>query len=130
MARVLLVDDDPGFRDTTARRLEVEGHDVVAVPDADAALDQAGRRAFDVAVLEVQLSGTDGLALLRRMRADASTRDLPVIFYTAHWSAELAAEGLSLADAYLTKGQSLGRLLDTIGDLTADGSARPPGVSN
>ena len=119
MARVLLVDDDPDIRDTTALRLQVGGHEVVAVPDADSALSETHQGRFDVAVLDIHLPDTDGLALLRHMRADQATRDLPVIFYTAHWSAAVAEQGCALADAYLTKGQSLSRLLDTITELTS-----------
>lgn len=119
MARVLLVDDDADIRDTTTMRLQLHGHDVTAVPDADAALDATGRSPFDVAVIDIDLPGTDGVALLKTLRDNDTTRDLPLVFYTAQWSAQSAAEGRALADAYLTKREPLTRLLETISTLTA-----------
>ena len=114
MARVLLVEDNDDIRDTTALRLELNGHDVVAVADAGAARVVSSEQAFDVAVLDIQLPDTDGIALLRQMRTAPTTAHLPVVFYTAHSSAEVAARVAPLAEAYLPKGPSLNRLLDTI----------------
>jgi CheY-like chemotaxis protein len=45
MARVLLVDDDPAVREATALRLQVDGHYVIAVGDADSAVAAAARSA-------------------------------------------------------------------------------------
>ncbi|MFF5076065.1 response regulator [Actinoplanes sp. NPDC000266] len=119
MARVLLVDDDADIRDTTTLRLELEGHEVTAVPDAETALTAATTGAgFDIAVVDVELPGTDGVALVKTLRDLDATRHLPLVFYTARWSAEAAAEGTVLADAYLTKRQPLSQLLDTITTLT------------
>jgi CheY-like chemotaxis protein len=114
MARVLLVEDIDDIRDTTALRLELNGHDVVAVADAGAARVVSSEQAFDIAVLDIQLPDTDGIALLRQMRMAPTTAHLPVVFYTAHSSAEIAARAAPLAEAYLAKGQPVRRLLDTI----------------
>ncbi|HEU5107176.1 MAG TPA: response regulator [Micromonosporaceae bacterium] len=114
MARVLLVEDNDDIHDLTALRLELNGHDVVAVADAGAARVASSEQAFDVAVLDICRPDTDGLALLRQMRAAPTTAHLPVVFYTAHSTAEIAAKASSLAEAYLTRGQPVSRLLDTI----------------
>jgi len=114
MARVLLVEDHDDIRDTTALRLELNGHDVVAVADAGAARVASSEQPFDVAVLDIQLPDTDGIALLRQLRSGPATAHLPVVFYTAHSSAEVAARAAPLARAYLTKGPSVSPLLDTI----------------
>jgi CheY-like chemotaxis protein len=117
MARVLLVDDDEDIRDTTAMRLRMLGHDVVAVTDAPAA--RAAGKQFDVAVVDIQMPGTDGITLLHQLRAEPGTARLPVIFYTAHWSAAAAAEAAPLADVYLTKSQPMSRLVQAIDELAA-----------
>jgi CheY-like chemotaxis protein len=114
MARVLLVEDNDDIHDPTALRLELNGHDVVAVADAGEARVVGSEQAFDVAVLDIELPDTDGIALLRQLRSAPPTAHLPVVFYTAHSSAEVAARAATLAQAYLTKEQSLNRLLDTI----------------
>jgi two-component system response regulator PhoP len=118
MARVLLVDDEACFRETTGLRLELGGHEVVAVADAGAALAEAAREHFDVAVLDLALPGVGGLDLLRLLRAGDATRELPVVCYTAQPGAQVAAEALALADAYLAKGQPMGQLLATVNELT------------
>lgn len=118
MAHVLLVDDDDDIRDNTTLRLQMHGYDVTAVADAHAARTAAAGHTFDVAILDIDLPDTDGITLLRQLRAQARTATLPVLVYTAHWSAAVAAEATPLADAYLTKSQSLTRLVQTIDELT------------
>ncbi|MEU4160037.1 response regulator [Actinoplanes sp. NPDC026670] len=115
MARVLIVDDDEDIRDTTALRLRMLGHDVVAVDDAATARDAGAR--FDVAVVDIHMPGTDGITLLHQLRAQPGTAGLPIIFYTAHWSASVAAEAAPLADVYLTKNQPMSRLVQAIDEL-------------
>ncbi|GGK43170.1 hypothetical protein GCM10010124_40010 [Pilimelia terevasa] len=98
MARVLVVDDERDVRDLVVRRLRADGHEVVAAHDAGSALhavDRHGRP--DAAVLDVDLPGMDGIALLAALRADQPA--LPAIFLTVLWSGEdidrmRAADGL------------------------------------
>jgi CheY-like chemotaxis protein len=116
-ARVLLVDDDVTIRETTALRLQVEGHQVIAVGDACAALDAAAdgmRRGtpVDVAVLDVEAPGVDDVTLLAQLRQHHVVAALPVVFYTGNPGAALRS--LSLADSVPTSGHPLNRLLATI----------------
>ena len=133
MARVLLVDDDPAIREATTLRLQVDGHYVIAVGDADSALVAAAQSAereqpLDVAVLDVEAPGINDVALLALLRTHHVTSSLPVVFYTGNPNAA-AVHGLSLADSSLTTGHPLIRLLSTIAslsphpadELTADG---------
>jgi CheY-like chemotaxis protein len=123
MARVLLVDDDPRLGEMTAFRLQVDGHHVVVVHDADEAVETAvAGPAFDVAVLDVHMPGS-GVELLHTFRANEVTRGIPVVFYTAQAMSPATVHGLSLADPYLTTGQPLARLLETITSL----AGRSPG---
>jgi CheY-like chemotaxis protein len=125
MARVLLVDDDPAIREATALRLQVDGHHVIAVGDADAALVAAAASAasgppLDVAVLDVDAPGVNDVALLALLRTHHVTAALPVVFYTGNPGAA-AVHGLSLADSNLTSGHPLTRLLATIASLSPTG---------
>jgi DNA-binding response OmpR family regulator len=83
--RVLVVDDEPTVRDVVAQYLRRDGHEVVEVGDGDDALSQLADDPPDLVVLDQMLPGTDGLEILRRLRA---TSDVPVIMLTA-----LAEEG-------------------------------------
>jgi CheY-like chemotaxis protein len=123
MARVLLVDDDPRLGEMTAFRLQVDGHHVEIVHDAEEAVQTAvAGPAFDVAVLDVHMPGS-GVELLNTFRANESTRGIPVVFYTAQAMSPALVHGLSLADPYLTTGQPLACVLDTIKSLSGRTSA-------
>ena len=89
--RVLLVDDEEGFRVPMAERLELRGFDVVQADSGEAALRLArADRDLDVVVLDFVMPGMDGgatLAELRRYRPE-----VPVVMLTAHGSVDRAAE--------------------------------------
>lgn len=126
MARVLLVEEDLSIREMTALRLQVDGHHVIAVGDADAALDAAAESAvsgppFDVAVLDVEAPGIDDGALLGILRTHDVTATLPVVFYSGNPGAT-PVRGLSLADSALAMGHPLTRLLATIASLSPAGA--------
>ena len=69
MNAVLLVDDERDFADALAERLQARGFRVTTAYDGEDALRLAAGLDFDVAVLDVNLPGMDGLALLRELRA-------------------------------------------------------------
>jgi DNA-binding NarL/FixJ family response regulator len=63
-ARVLIVDDQPAFREVARRLLERRGYTVVGeAGDAAAAVDMAGRRQPDAVLLDVHLGEQDGFAV-------------------------------------------------------------------
>jgi len=70
MARVLIVDDEPNIRRMLAGLLEGEGHATSTAADAETAVACMTAEEADVVLLDLALPGTDGLALLQRLRAD------------------------------------------------------------
>ena len=83
---VLVVDDDESNRDLLARRLAREGFAVHAAPDGKAALELLARGVsppVDLVLLDVMMPGLDGYEVLRRLKADAALRDLPVLMISA-----------------------------------------------
>src|SRR4051794_41595784 len=80
MTTVLIVDDDPALRRTLALALRSQGWEVVAAPDAAAALAAAARIRPDVVLLDLGLPDLDGMAVLRAVRAWAS---IPVLVVAA-----------------------------------------------
>ncbi len=102
MARVLVVDDEPDIRELITLRLRAAGHTVVAASSPQAALAVVGEQGNpDLAVLDVDMPGMDGFALLRLLRTRQS--DLPVIFVTARPGAEVlvrATGGVYLAKPF------------------------------
>ena len=102
MARVLVVDDEPGIRSAVARGLTAEGMEVEAVADGDAGLEAALTGRFDVIVLDIILPGLSGYRVLERLRAAGI--DTPVLLLSAKDGEFDQADGLDLgADGYLVK---------------------------
>jgi diguanylate cyclase (GGDEF)-like protein len=102
--RILVVDDDPVVARFLAMDLELEGYDVDVVTDGTLALEHAVRTLPDLVLLDVELPGTDGFAVLRGIRASPPTASLPVIMLTGRSEASDKVLGLSAgADDYIVK---------------------------
>ncbi|PYN87790.1 MAG: sigma-54-dependent Fis family transcriptional regulator [Candidatus Rokuibacteriota bacterium] len=103
MARpvVLVVDDDPGVRESF--RLILEDHyDVVDVPDGPSALDVVRASAVDLVLLDIRLPGMDGIEVLERIKA--LDEGIEVILVTAVKTVRTAVAAMKLgAFDYLTK---------------------------
>jgi CheY-like chemotaxis protein len=78
VANLLIIDDDPAVTLTLSRMLEHQGHAVACVETAEAALERATSSAPDAIILDMRMPGMGGLEFLRRLRADARLRALPV----------------------------------------------------
>lgn len=98
------VEDDASIRDIEVYALKASGYDARGFEDGAEFWDALQTEQPELAVLDVMLPGVDGIELLRRMRADARFRAIPVVMATAK-SAEIdKIQGLDLgADYYLTK---------------------------
>jgi DNA-binding response OmpR family regulator len=102
MARVLVVDDEPGIRTAVARGLTAEGMEVVALADGNSALNAALTGSFDAIVLDIILPGLSGYRVLEQLRAAGI--DTPVLLVSAKDGEFDQADGLDLgADGYLVK---------------------------
>jgi len=105
MSRILVVEDDADMANLAIRWLERAGHAVQRVGDGPAALDALeGAVLPDLVLLDVMLPKTDGFEVLRRIRATARTRRLPVIMVTSFSRDKDAARGRELgANDYIVK---------------------------
>jgi DNA-binding response OmpR family regulator len=102
VARVLVVDDEPGIRTALVRGLGAEGMEVEAVGDGHSALSAALTGSFDVIVLDIILPGLSGYRVLERLRSAGV--DTPVLLLSAKDGEFDQADGLDLgADGYLVK---------------------------
>lgn len=120
--RVLVVDDEPTIRQLLVINLLAEGIHVAAAPDGFAARQAAFADPPDLIILDVMMPGLDGLELLRELRGDPRTADIPVVLLTARTTdAEVWAGWAAGADYYLTKPFDVDELLDFIEDLDIEG---------
>ena len=107
---VALVEDDPPLRDATMQALTLEGAEVVAFPDARAALGWLTEDFPGVVVSDVRMPGMDGIAFFAALRG--IDPDLPVILTTGHGDVAMAVEAMKNGAAdFLTKPYSSADLI-------------------
>ncbi|GGR61667.1 DNA-binding response regulator [Deinococcus seoulensis] len=110
MSHVVVIEDEGTVRDVLRFHLERAGLRVTALDSTAGALDALN--GADALVLDWMLPGESGLGFLRRLRADAELRRLPVLMLTARAAEAERVEGLeSGADDYLTKPFSAAELV-------------------
>lgn len=82
--RLLVVaDDERDIADLLTVNLVMEGYRVATVYDGQAALDAVRTLDPDVVLLDMMMPKVNGLDVLRALKADAATRDIPVVMLTA-----------------------------------------------
>ena len=125
MAVVLVVEDHPANLKLARYVLEAAGHVVHAAENALDGLAMADAEHPDVICMDIQLPGMDGFEAIRRLRANPSTRDIPIIALTAYAmpadEAKMIAAG---CQGYLAKPYRPAKLLETLAK--AMNGAAPP----
>lgn len=102
-ATILIVDDDPGAVQVLARMLEDLG-DVCVATDGQEALRLMASQRPDLVLLDADMPGLNGFAVCETLKADPELADIPVVFVTAHHSAEFEVSGFDAGAAdYITK---------------------------
>ena len=102
MARILVVDDEPGVREMLTDALTMQGHTVSPAGDGFEALASLRADSFDLVVSDINMPKVDGYQLLERMRGLGDST--PVILLTARGEkADLARGFRTGADDYVTK---------------------------
>ncbi len=102
--KILIVDDNPTNLKLVAYLMTANGYEVTTALDADAAIAAIERNPPRLILMDLQLPGTDGLELTRRLKADPITRGIIVVAVTAY--AMKGDEGRAMAagcDDYVTK---------------------------
>jgi len=112
-ARLLVVDDEAGIRESLGKILRYEGFTVETAPDGPTALALAGRQAFDLVFLDIKMPGMDGLEVLTRLAEGGLT--LPVVIISGHGTVETAVQATKLgAFDFLEKPLDADRVLVTL----------------
>lgn len=110
--KILLADDNADMRNYVRRLLVDYGYAVETARDGIAALAAVGQQKPDLVLADVMMPQLDGFGLLQALRADANTREIPMILLSARAGEEAQIAGLATgADNYLTKPFSARELL-------------------
>jgi two-component system phosphate regulon response regulator PhoB len=103
-AQILIVEDEPAIRELLALNLRHAGFEVLQAGDAAAARRTIDGALPDLVLLDWMLPDQSGVDLARRLRADARTRELPIIMLTARSAESDKLGGFDAgADDYVTK---------------------------
>lgn len=116
--RVLLIEDEPNIVQAIGFILERDGWTVDSHADGATALEAVARRAPDLVILDVMLPNSSGFDVLRDLRADPATAELPVLMLTARSQKkdrELAAR--CGADRFMAKPFSNAEVLAAVREL-------------
>ena len=115
MSRILVVEDEAAIAELISINLRHAGYEVTIASTADQAQVAIDGVLPDLVVLDWMLPGQSGLALSKRWRSQARTRELPIIMLTARVDEADKVSGLDAgADDYLTKPFSTNELLARI----------------
>src|SRR5918999_1158074 len=115
-ARILLIDDDAGIRDSMRMPLEYEGYEYLAAGSAEEGIGLVQRESPDIVFLDVKMPGIDGMEALNRIKA--FNENVPVVMISAHGTASLGAEATRRGAAdFIEKPFGAERLLVTIRNL-------------
>jgi CheY-like chemotaxis protein len=106
--QLLLVDDDPAILKMFSTLFAKHGFAVVTASDGQQGVEAARQREFDVVLADLNMPHLDGWGMLRLLREDFRTRELPVSFLSAHDDYRESLRALDAgAQAYLSKGSKL-----------------------
>ena len=121
MTQVLVVDDVPAMAEQYAYDLRRVGkYDVIVAAGGDEALDVLGREPIDCVVLDLEMPGTDGFEVLRRLRQRGI--DVPVIVYTGTGSYDRCVQAVRLgAYGFIDKTEPIERLVQEIENAVSRG---------
>lgn len=102
--KILVVDDEKDIVKMLEYNLKKEGFRTITASDGEDALDLATRDRPDLIVLDLMLSGVDGLEVCKTLKKDSKTAGIPIIMLTAKTQETDKIVGLELgADDYVTK---------------------------
>ena len=115
MSLIYILEDDKNIQEIESYAIKGNGYDVRAFDDAEAFDRGMQEMKPDLLLLDVMLPGEDGLSILKRLRANNDTKEMPIILVTAKDSEIDTVRGLDLgADDYIAKPFGVMELLSRI----------------
>ncbi len=114
-ATLLVVDDEESMRTELRRIFDTAGFRAVTAADAPSAIRLLHRMHCDLVVLDVEMPEIDGLALCRLLRAQAATKQIPIVVFSAKDDENCKVEAFAAgADDYIVKPSSPRELVSRV----------------
>ena len=114
MAKLLIIDDERGIRNTLREILADEGYEVEVAENGKQGLEMAQAKAYDLIFSDIKMPEMDGMEVLAALKNADEPADCPIVMITGHGDVETAVQALK-AGAYdfLVKPLDLNRILIT-----------------
>lgn len=113
--KVLYIEDNIINIRLVERSLKVMGYDLITAKDGNIGLIKANQELPDIILLDIDLPSIDGITVLRSLKANFATKDIPVIMYSTQDDSQMQFVCQEYgADAFLSKPASYGKLLRTL----------------
>jgi CheY-like chemotaxis protein len=105
---ILIVDDDMILRQMYGARLEAEGYKIIFAGNGEEALKLAKEQKPDALILDIMMPKINGIDVLKTLRADSNTKEIPVVVLTALiQQIEEIKKVIGPKDSYLTKSETV-----------------------
>ena len=114
MAKLLIIDDERGIRNTLKEILADEGHEVDVAENGKLGLEMAQAKSFDLIFSDIKMPEMDGIEFLTALKSGDEPLDTPIVMISGHGDVETAVQALKLgAYDFLLKPLDLNRILIT-----------------
>ncbi len=125
--RILLVDDEPSIVKMVAKRLEVEGFDVLVAMDGQEGLSKAQTEHPDLVILDLMLPKLNGYEICTMLKQDTRYQKIPIILFTAKTQEKDEKLGVECgADAFVRKPFRAQELTEHIRRLLGEAASPQP----
>jgi len=102
--KILLIEDDDLIRDLYKTELETAGYSIDGYATGKEGLDALGKNSYDLVLLDIMLMDTNGLIVLKAIKANDATKDIRVIMLTNLGQDKIIKSAFELgAEGYLMK---------------------------
>ncbi|MFA6289671.1 MAG: response regulator [Opitutaceae bacterium] len=128
MAKILVIDDNAPLLDMLRLVLRAEGHEVGTAADGPAGLRLAESTRFDLALIDVDMPGLDGIAVCKSLRDNPATRNMRVLMMTGRPGLEVDVRSRCAGAAVVLSKPFLGSaVIEEIARFAGMASAHPDG---
>ena len=128
MSNVLVIDDDMTVLETLRKGLGSMGHTLLIAQYARDGWKKAFWRKVDVILLDIDMPGTNGLNLLKKLKGTFRTSHIPVIMFTGHDEESFKKQAISdYCEYYILKGTGIKDISEKINKVVQNTSIRPSG---
>ena len=113
LKNILIIDDDADIRDVINYILSEEGYEVSELDNGHSVLETVRQLQPDVILLDIMLGGSDGRDICKTLKADATTRSIPIIMISASHGVHTVHESCNAND-YIAKPFDINTLISRV----------------